>query len=167
MFVIRSANFVQMCVKAFSYNYLIIDSILIIQMIAFTSARKRMSVLVEEKIVDTHSAKTQRVQSSKIKLYIKGADNIILSRLEANGHLESHHNETLDHIKQFAEQGLRTLCLAHRDLTQEEYRDWQEKFNAAKNSLTDREDLIERTADLVRIFNIFRIITFIPPEAND
>ncbi len=76
---------------------------------------------VEEKIADGpfQSASLQRPQKPNIKLYIKGADNIILSRLEANGHRERHYDETLGHIKEFAESGLRTLCLAYRDLSYE------------------------------------------------
>ncbi len=31
----------------------------------------------------------------------------------------------MEHIKEFAEMGLRTLCLAVRDLSEQEFLDWQ------------------------------------------
>lgn len=122
------------------------------EMIAFTSARKRMSVIVEERPSSAAEAPlgSARLLRPQMKLYIKGADNIILSRLHDGGPLEPHYDETLSHIKQFAEGGLRTLCLAYKDLTHLEYQEWQQKFNAAKNSLVDRDDMIDKAADEVR-----------------
>jgi len=47
-------------------------------------------------------------------------------RLDKNNQNQSEClKKTMDHIKEFAEMGLRTLCLAIRDLTNEEFFSWQ------------------------------------------
>jgi magnesium-transporting ATPase (P-type) len=123
------------------------------EMIAFSSQRKRMTVIVEEKVsnLSASSNGTSFTKSSKLKLFIKGADNVILSRLAPGGNQAPFYQETLGHIKQFAEQGLRTLCLASRDLTLEEYAIWQAKYMRAKVDLNDREAMMEEAADLVSL----------------
>lgn len=106
------------------------------EMIAFTSKRKRMSVIVESK--------------EGFRVYIKGADNIILNRLEEGGKSGPYFQQTVDHIKMFAEKGLRTLCLAVRDLTEEQYYQWQTEYTRAKSDVTsNRDDLMETVADKI------------------
>ncbi len=90
------------------------------------------------------------VRIAVIKVYTKGADSIIIKRLEAGGHKAPYYEETLAHIQEFAEHGLRTLCLAVRDLSQEEYDVWQAEYSVAKSDVTEnREALLERAADKV------------------
>lgn len=50
---------------------------------------------------------------------------------------------TREHLEQFGSSGLRTLCLAYRDLTSEEYESWNERFIQAKSSLRDREKKLD------------------------
>lgn len=42
-------------------------------------------------------------------------------------------------MEQYAQLGLRTLCLAWRDLEEEEYHEWSLLFKEANSSLVDRE----------------------------
>lgn len=42
-------------------------------------------------------------------------------------------------MEQFAQMGLRTLCLAWRELEEDEYREWSLMFKEANNTLIDRE----------------------------
>lgn len=42
-------------------------------------------------------------------------------------------------VEQYAQFGLRTLCLAWRDLEEEEYHEWSLLFKEANSSLVDRE----------------------------
>lgn len=46
---------------------------------------------------------------------------------------------TREHLEQFGSSGLRTLCLAYRNLNSDIYEAWNEKFIQAKSSLRDRE----------------------------
>ena len=58
--------------------------------------------------------------------------------------------ETRDHIKRYAEAGLRTLVVTYRELGEEEYKLWEEEFLKAKTSLgTDRDVLVDTAADKI------------------
>lgn len=50
--------------------------------------------------------------------------------------------ETKCHINEYSEAGLRTLAVAYRKLTEEEYRIWNEEFLAAKSSVNADHDMI-------------------------
>ena len=101
-------------------------------------------------------------KSTSYKMFIKGADNIILSRLSSEGRNSPYYSDTLGHIKLFAERGLRTLCLASKDLTREEFETWHAKYKSAKSDITgNRDNLIEAAADLVNktsLYALFRDI---------
>jgi phospholipid-translocating ATPase len=73
-----------------------------LNILEFTSARKRMSVIVED-------------AQGNYLLFCKGADSIIEKRLNINASV--HLAETKKHVDFFAEEGLRTLFLAKKRLT--------------------------------------------------
>lgn len=57
---------------------------------------------------------------------------------------------TMDHIKKYAEAGLRTLVVAYRELSEEEFRSWEEEFLMAQTSVSaDRGALVEAAADKI------------------
>lgn len=47
------------------------------------------------------------------------------------------------YLEEFGSSGLRTLCLAYRDLSPDMYESWNEKFIQAKSSLRDREKKLD------------------------
>jgi phospholipid-translocating ATPase len=57
--------------------------------------------------------------------------------------------QTLRHINEFANDGLRTLLHASRYLSEEEYCDWAEAYREATTSLVDREGRIHQVANLI------------------
>lgn len=57
---------------------------------------------------------------------------------------------TVDHVNEYADAGLRTLILAYRELEEDEYKKFNEKFNEAKNSVSaERDSLIEEAMETV------------------
>lgn len=55
-----------------------------------------------------------------------------------------------DHIKQYAEAGLRTLVVAYRELNEEEFRSWEKEFLKAQTSLNaDRDAMVDAVADKI------------------
>lgn len=50
--------------------------------------------------------------------------------------------ETVDHLNKFAGEGLRTLCLAKKEIDTQYYEDWKERFHEASTSLENREDKV-------------------------
>lgn len=69
-------------------------------------------------------------------------------RLAENG--RQYESDTMDHVNEYADAGLRTLLLAYRELDEEEYNKFSQKFNEAKNSISaDRDALIDEATDIV------------------
>ena len=59
-----------------------------------------------------------RLSNGNYRLLCKGADTILLPRLVQSPLIEV----TFKHLEKFATEGLRTLILAQKDLTPEEYK---------------------------------------------
>ncbi|RDX61623.1 putative phospholipid-transporting ATPase 4, partial [Mucuna pruriens] len=107
----------------------------ILNLLDFTSKRKRMSVIVRD-------------EEGSIILFCKGADSIIFDRLSKNGkmYLET----TTRHLNEYGEVGLRTLALAYRKLDDQEYSDWNNKFQKAKTAVgPDRDAMLEQVSDIM------------------
>ncbi|KAH7108194.1 phospholipid-translocating P-type ATPase [Auriculariales sp. MPI-PUGE-AT-0066] len=102
----------------------------------FSSARKRMSVIA-------------RAPDGRIVLTCKGADSVVYARLAAD-HPPQLRADTQRDMELFATGGLRTLCVAHRVLSEEQFNTWAAKYDAAVNSTAtaeQREQLIEAASD--------------------
>lgn len=93
----------------------------------FNNVRKRMSVIVR--------------YEGKITLYCKGADSVIFERLSPQCP-ESFKETTQEHLNKFAGEGLRTLCLAKKDLDVTVYDKWKERYHEAVTSLDNREEKV-------------------------
>lgn len=66
----------------------------------------------------------------------------MFERLAKNG--RTYEEETRKHVDEYADAGLRTLILAYRELSEDEYQVFDQKFSEAKNSVSaDRETLID------------------------
>ncbi|NXB47797.1 AT8B3 ATPase, partial [Leucopsar rothschildi] len=100
----------------------------VLAMLDFNSDRKRMSVLVRD-------------PQGTIRLYTKGADSVILERLKRRGHNESLTERALD---RFAEETLRTLCVASREVSEAEFCDWSRRHREAAVLLQDRAQELDR-----------------------
>ncbi|NXS84646.1 AT8B3 ATPase, partial [Erpornis zantholeuca] len=100
----------------------------VLAMLDFNSDRKRMSVLVRD-------------PQGTIRLYTKGADTVILDRLQRRGPSESLTERALD---RFAEETLRTLCVASREVSEAEFRAWSRRHGEAAVLLQDRARELDR-----------------------
>ena len=49
----------------------------------------------------------------------------------------------------FAREGLRTLCIAQKELTEEEYQTWNKDHDIAAAAVTDREAKLEEVSDVM------------------
>ena len=107
----------------------------VLQLIEFSSARKRMSVIVK------------RQTDGRILVYTKGADSMIYSRL-ASGQDEM--CATTDKsLEEFANHGLRTLCVAKRELDPTWYQRWSREYQHASVLTEGREERMEELASEV------------------
>ncbi|CAK9196595.1 unnamed protein product [Sphagnum troendelagicum] len=121
----------------------------------FDSVRKRMSVVVE-------------CPDRTIKLLVKGADTSVMdivatvteapqsvkSAVHGDSLVEEKHRaevvlRTLGHLDNYAREGLRTLVVASKTLTQREVEEWHFHYAKASTALTDRVAMLRNTAALV------------------
>ncbi|THU78043.1 phospholipid-translocating ATPase [Dendrothele bispora CBS 962.96] len=110
----------------------------LLNVLEFTSARRRMSVVVRKLGRDN--------EEDGIFLFMKGADNVVFERLEkgVDGPLKE---QTEKDLSEFASSGLRTLTLAYKVLSKEEYEEWNERYHEATVAIEDREEKIDRVSD--------------------
>lgn len=107
----------------------------ILNLLEFSSKRKRMSVVVRD-------------ESGQILLLCKGADSIILERLSKHGRMFEDDTQKL--LNEYGESGLRTLALAYKKLDEAEYSSWNSEFLKAKTSIgADRDSKLEEVADMI------------------
>ncbi|ORY69507.1 phospholipid-transporting ATPase 1 [Pseudomassariella vexata] len=100
----------------------------------FNSTRKRMSAIY-------------RCPDGKIRCYCKGADTVILERLNENN---PHVDVTLVHLEEYASEGLRTLCLAMREISDQEFAEWYAIFDKAQTTVGgNRADELDKAAELI------------------
>lgn len=114
----------------------------ILNTLEFNSTRKRMSAIVKVPSEDSSA-------EPKVILYCKGADSIIYSRLSKDNNKQSLLDETSRHLEEYATEGLRTLCIARRELTWSQYQTWNKKYLEASSSLVDRDARVEAVADSI------------------
>lgn len=107
----------------------------VLNTLEFNSTRKRMSAIV-------------RMPDGKIILFCKGADSIIYSRLK-KGEQSELRRSTAEHLEMFAREGLRTLCIARRILSEDEYQVWNKEYELAAAAVQDREEKLERVSDMI------------------
>lgn len=107
----------------------------VLNLLEFNSSRKRMSAII-------------RMPDGTIRLFCKGADSIIYSRL-AHGKQQELRRKTADQLEVFAREGLRTLCVADRVIDEEEYQTWSREHDIAAAALTEREEKLEHVASAI------------------
>lgn len=97
----------------------------------FDSGRKRMSVIVED-------------EQGQIFLLCKGAETAIFERV-TEGDIEAIEK----HVNDFAVLGLRTLVISDRQLTRDEFSNYDKILRNAKQVLGDREEKLMEAFDIV------------------
>ncbi|KAF4019872.1 hypothetical protein G4228_011384 [Cervus hanglu yarkandensis] len=105
----------------------------LLNVLEFTSARKRMSVIV-------------RTPSGKLRLYCKGADTVIYDRLAETS---KYKEITLKHLEQFATEGLRTLCFAVAEVSESDFQEWRAVYQRASTSVQNRLLKLEESYELI------------------
>ncbi|XP_035509560.1 phospholipid-transporting ATPase IK-like [Morone saxatilis] len=104
----------------------------LLALLDFTSQRRRMSVLVRE-------------PEGGLKLYCKGADIVILERLQKDCPYQERIERSLE---LFAQACLRTLCVAVRSVPEASWEQWSKTLaQSAAMATCDRDVLLEKLYD--------------------
>ncbi|CAL8096885.1 unnamed protein product [Calicophoron daubneyi] len=96
----------------------------ILNLFPFSSESKRMGIIVRNRV------------TNKIIFYVKGADTVMSTLVAYTDWLE-------DEAGNLAREGLRTLVVASRSLSEEQYQDFAKRYHTAKMSVTDRVDKMQ------------------------
>jgi phospholipid-transporting ATPase len=101
----------------------------------FNSDRKRMSLILKD--------------GDKYVIYSKGADSVMLPRIrfniDENNDLQT---ETENHLQKFAREGLRVLIICYKEISEQEYQEFTEKYDALRTSKAkNREEEILKLFD--------------------
>ncbi|CAI9715878.1 probable phospholipid-transporting ATPase IIB isoform X2 [Octopus vulgaris] len=91
----------------------------VLQLFPFTSESKRMGIIVKEE------------QTGDITFYLKGADVVMTTIVQYNDWLE-------EECGNMAREGLRTLVVAKKNLSEEQYCDFETRYHQAKMCVHDR-----------------------------
>jgi phospholipid-transporting ATPase len=100
----------------------------------FNSTRKRMSTVF-------------RCPDGKVRVYCKGADTVILERLHPDNPTVE---VTLQHLEEYASDGLRTLCLAMREVPEDEFQQWIQIHEKAATTVSgNRQEELDKVSELI------------------
>eukprot|EP00397_Hematodinium_sp_SG-2012_P003768 GEMP01003776.1.p1 GENE.GEMP01003776.1~~GEMP01003776.1.p1 ORF type:complete len:1131 (+),score=237.03 GEMP01003776.1:51-3443(+) len=98
----------------------------------FTSTSKRMGILVRDR------------RNDELTFYLKGADVVMIERISKKGS-----SWLQEELENYARTGLRTLVVARKRITEQEYTDWKKKYDQAKTAMRDRDAKIQRVVDIL------------------
>uniref|UniRef100_A0A8C1YHT9 Phospholipid-transporting ATPase n=1 Tax=Cyprinus carpio TaxID=7962 RepID=A0A8C1YHT9_CYPCA len=108
--------------------------------LGFDSTRKRMSVVVKHPLTE------------QITVYSKGADSVIMDLIrpgtdDCKGKRQRKIlYKTQNYLNLYAADGLRTLCIAKKVLSKEEYASWLQHHLEAETAIQRREELLFESA---------------------
>jgi len=127
-FTARKPRSVQILVSGETFEYELLA------VCEFNSTRKRMSAIF-------------RCPDGKVRCYCKGADTVILERLSPDNPFVE---PTLVHLEEYASEGLRTLCLAMREIPEQEFQEWYKIFEKAQTTVSgNRAEELDKAAELL------------------
>ena len=87
----------------------------VLQRFEYSSERKRSSIIVKDEF-------------GNIKLYMKGADKIVLDKIDDYSKQFVFHS-TKEHLDHFCKGGLRTLVYSMKMLPEDLYKEWESEYN--------------------------------------
>ena len=105
------------------------------EIIEFSSDRKRETIIV-------------KTPDNKIILYCKGADSIIEQRLSKKSDQEIL-KQCKHYVDKFSAQGLRTLFIAMKVISENEYNTFAKNLKEAQMSLDDKEKKVNEVCDTI------------------
>ncbi|KAK3887896.1 hypothetical protein Pcinc_008046 [Petrolisthes cinctipes] len=123
VFLSRTSNTITISAKGVQETYELL------YILDFNNVRKCMSIILKGE--------------GMVRIYCKGADSVIMERLRAGQ--DTLKRDTQEHLDGFAAAGLRTLCLAYKDLEEEHFLNWESRHNDAVISLNNREARLNAT----------------------
>jgi phospholipid-translocating ATPase len=120
-----------------------IENFEILENFPFSSDTKRMGILV------------RHVETNRLIFYLKGADTAIISKVP-----EIQKGFLLDECENLAREGLRTLVITQKALSEDEYVSWKKRYHTAQISSNRAQntreciDVLEQNMDFLGITGV-------------
>lgn len=102
----------------------------VLQVFPFTSETKRMGIILRD------------LATGEITFYEKGADVVMAKIVQYNDWLE-------EECGNMAREGLRTLVVARKRMSEELYQEFEAKYHVAKTSITDRTNAMNAVVNQI------------------
>ena len=122
----KSGNILTIKKKLYSQNSIYdneeIKKYEVLLKIPFSSERQRSSIIVKE------------LRNSQIKIYNKGSDTKIFEGINSYSR-DNILEKTKEHVDNFARNGLRTLCYSFKKISENEFKNWSDKYNEIREYL--------------------------------
>mmetsp|Transcript_17647 Transcript_17647/g.17620 ORF Transcript_17647/g.17620 Transcript_17647/m.17620 type:complete len:814 (-) Transcript_17647:47-2488(-) len=106
----------------------------ILRIFPFSSARKRMGILL------------QHPSSTDVLFYLKGAEDIMKTKISQKDAVR-----VLEECENLAREGLRTLIIAQKILTLNEYKEWEKEFKKVSLCIENREEKEREVIDKLEV----------------
>lgn len=100
----------------------------ILQLFPFTSETKRMGIILRD------------LQTNEIIFYLKGADVVMQNIIQYSDWLQ-------EECSNMAREGLRTLVVARKSLTNEQYQDFEQRLNKARLQTVNRNYCVQEVIE--------------------
>ena len=123
----------------------------------YTSERKSMSIIIQNQI-----------NPNDIYLFMKGADSIILDKLDKNNNINKLVIQNLkESLDKYSKEGLRILAVAYKRITLEELNEYQKEFIKASKNIYKKKEKLEELSKIIEKDLIFLGVTGIEDELQD
>lgn len=109
------------------------DKYKILQIFPFSSATKRMGIILYHKKTD------------RIIFYLKGADEVIKEKIDS----KNAQTKMQEECENYAGEGLRTLVITQRIMDKSEYDAFSNIYQKATSAMSDREELISKALNSI------------------
>ena len=106
----------------------------LLNILEYTSERKRMSVIV-------------KTEKNNYMVYAKGADSMIELLLRDEDKNSKILDKTREYLKLFSVNGLRTLMIAYKEISEEYYMKWSKRYLNTKTNVNHTEEDINKLYD--------------------
>lgn len=117
--ILKSRNMKSITIQYFEKE----ESYDILKILEFTSDRKRMSIVLRDQ------------ETKEIIVFSKGADEVMIPTLKGDF---DEINDLKRNLKQFASEGLRTLCMGYKKIDEEYYSKWEKELLEIENEIHER-----------------------------
>ncbi|KAK2196159.1 bifunctional P-type ATPase [Babesia duncani] len=107
--------------------------------IEFDYIRKCSSAIVGFPLNQSTAVDDPDLSKFRIILFVKGGDNVILKKLANKSEMDQ---ITIQYCSNFSRDGLRTLMFAKRELTVDEYLEWNKTYIKAQADILKREESV-------------------------